>query len=258
MKKLILATSVAAFCATSSNATTVVVSDYIGAGVGFVDDSIGFDIIGAMGLGADGTNDIALTENPGNGDTSGRFSVDSRDVSVGDSTRFQRGDLARNSDNELYIFQNGDEINSTHFQGLSDTAILYGGGGLTGFPEAPDGVLPNAGDRVVLGFRFQIVEQTYLNDLVLLSLEEATPIVECGEEEEVCAPVEEEVLHTVFGFFEIERGSIVPLNYGYNASGAAVVTTAPPTMAPVPLPAAGWMLIAGVGGLLAAGRRKKA
>ena len=35
-------------------------------------------------------------------------------------------------------------------------------------------------------------------------------------------------------------------------------TSVTPPLAPVPLPAAGWMLIAGLGGLVAAGRRKKA
>jgi len=83
----------------------------------------------------------------------------------------------------------------------------------------------------------------------------------CEEVPEECeGGGQEEIVATYFGFMQITRGSVIPGLLGFNnVNGQAAVVSLPNTGNPsaVPLPAAGWMLIAAMGGLGVAARRKK-
>ncbi|MCV6592479.1 MAG: VPLPA-CTERM sorting domain-containing protein [Silicimonas sp.] len=121
--------------------------------------------------------------------------------------------------------------------------------------EAPgDGPLPRQGDRGIFGFVLEIVG-------IPLPIECEDDI--CGPggpEQEIETPAPgERVVQNYFGWIEIEHGSIIPRLIGVNPDPgrAAVVTrTTPASPSQVPLPAAGWMLLAGLGGFAALGRRK--
>jgi len=92
--------------------------------------------------------------------------------------------------------------------------------------------------------------EVFLEDGVVFANEE-------GCDEEVCDSPGGEEIATSFGFMEITRGSVIPGTLGFNPTSGEAAVVSIPTMAPVPLPAAGWMLLAGFGGMAAMKRRKK-
>lgn len=253
----------AAFAATlaigvdSASAETVLIT-FEEQGMPIVDDSVSVDLLGSFNgdsyLGLDSLGDVNYTENPSPGDNSGRFGVNSR--SLGGSI-YQQGDLARDSSGNLITYTSGDEVDSDDFDNSNGgSAILYNPPG-----SADPGIIPNDNDSVILGFRFQIIDQGPC-------FGEESSFDECyfrGETGILDINVEEGgifesvVLETYFGFAQISHGSVIPGILGLNNSSgrAAVVPSLPdPNPNVVPLPAAGWMLLAGLGGI-AAMRRKK-
>ncbi len=134
------------------------------------------------------------------------------------------------------------------FGPISDAALLYS-------PFEPDALAEE--ETAIFGFMLK-VDYGYGDYFPIAQIE----IDEyCYEMMEVsgddnfddCRPEPQPMIQSYFGFVEVTRGSLTPGMVGYNTlGGGALIPSA------VPLPAAGWMLIAGVGGLLAMGRRRSA
>ncbi|OAN75836.1 hypothetical protein A8B78_15460 [Jannaschia sp. EhC01] len=77
--------------------------------------------------------------------------------------------------------------------------------------------------------------------------------------EEVFLACENTVVESYFGWVQVTRGSVIPGYIGFSSGGGQFATVSlPSSAAVVPLPAAGWLLLAGLGGLVSLRRRAKA
>jgi len=206
------------------------------------------------------------------------------------------GAFARDEDGELIKYSEGElviEDESVSFEPLAgdlldpvfgaatDIAILYGGDELESdedelasapvsaipedsmvMAEEPSGDLLDEDETAIFGFALNIFqdEPMIVDDEMINYMAEITTVV--PEDRQLVDLNEErcpefigcrEQVATLYGFIEVTRGSIIPgmLGVNFNSNQGALIP-----MSAVPLPAAGWMLIAGVGGLVAAGRRK--
>ena len=163
-------------------------------------------------------------------------------------------DFATNKNGKLKIFEAGDKVGARNFKnGGTDEGVLYdgkrgplgdGGSIFVGFRVTSNGFPVFLQETPIDTFAIS-EEQDFPCDVQIRSVEVDGPYDECG-------PIFKPVTH--YGFIEITRGAAIPGTVGFQtiAGNAAQIP------APLPHPAAGWALIAGLGGLAAMRRAKKA
>ncbi|MCV6592478.1 MAG: VPLPA-CTERM sorting domain-containing protein [Silicimonas sp.] len=249
--KPIVTASALALSAAAAQADTFTIDDYTGFGQRFEAGTLSIDILGAGPdySAPDGAGDINLTASG----SSGSLSVDFELISDGPTMIQQRGGFAHDASGNLIMYQDGDVVERT-----DDVSFLPGSAQLY---DGSTGPLANVGDSGIFGFVVDFVsvgryfeeEFAVRGSVIDAPCEELDTDFGCGLEETV---------YSYYGWIQVERGSIIPGILGLNDAafrGAAVtLPTDDPTPtdpSPVPLPAAGWMLLAGVAGLGALRRK---
>lgn len=252
-----------AFVAIAAPASAAPISIVFGDDTRLENQVGGIDVFGAVevsesgdvSLGAaDGVNDIEIYD-----ETSGGFAEIYPALSI-----------------PLEVFPEGGQFGPQYFTSISFAATSERGG-LRGFNRGDDvaslggdwtfggflyedftgGLLGGSNSSTLLGFRVEVFENSGLPEIDF----EFCEINEFQADECNPGPGEQELLQTHYGWLELGRGSVVLQGGAFNttAGGSILAGVAPADpMAPVPLPAAGWMLLAGIGGLAAVKRRKKA
>ncbi|KPP88996.1 MAG: putative extracelllular protein [Rhodobacteraceae bacterium HLUCCA08] len=149
-------------------------------------------------------------------------------------TRFFREE---DNDKRIKLFDEGETINAASSPNKGDFDYLYDGGNSFN----PD-QFPNVGDGGFVGFEIEIGE----GNIATNDGEYFTGFTGTTE--------------LFYGFMNIQHGSIIVGMSGYNTTpgaGATVTGTTTGGPSPVPLPATGLMLLAGLGGLGALRRFRK-
>lgn len=111
--------------------------------------------------------------------------------------------------------------------------------------------LPTSGDTGIFGFVIDFLSYAYIGDVNDFDYFEGFCIELSGND----ARCEQTIQETYYGWVQLTRGSIIPGTLAYNPTSGAGATVFGSTPA-VPLPAAGWLMVAGLGGLGALRRRK--
>lgn len=253
-----------AFVAIAAPASAAPISIVFGDDTRLENQVGGIDVFGAVevsesgdvSLGAaDGVNDIEIYD-----ETSGGFAEIYSALSI-----------------PLEVFPEGGQFGPQYFTSISFAATSERGG-LRGFNRGDDvaslggdwtfggflyedftgGLLGGSNSSTLLGFRVEVFEnEVFMPIDPIFCIDVNDPPPGCFGDE----PGRQTLVQTHYGWLELGRGSVVLQGGAFNttAGGSILAGVAPADpMAPVPLPAAGWMLLASIGGLAAVKRRKKA